>query len=81
MAASYATYHGPEGLLEIAERIASFTEEAAEMLGSNGVEVVTGAAFDTLWVSVPGRTDAVLAAALECEINLRRVDGLSLIHI
>ena len=75
MAASYATYHGPEGLLEIAERIASFTEEAAEMLGSNGVEVVTGAAFDTLWVSLPGRADAVLDAALKCEINLRRVDG------
>ncbi len=75
MAASYATYHGPEGLLDIAERIVSFTEEAAEILGSNGVEVVTGAAFDTLWVSVPGRADAVLAAALECEINLRRVDG------
>ena len=75
MAASYATYHGPEGLLDIAERIVSFTEEAAEMLGSNGVEVVTGAAFDTLWVSLPGRADAVLDAALKCEINLRRVDG------
>ncbi len=75
MAASYATYHGPEGLLGIAQRVASLTKATAEALGAAGVEVATGEAFDTLWVAVPGRADAVLDAALECEINLRRVDA------
>ncbi|MBP7986027.1 aminomethyl-transferring glycine dehydrogenase [Candidatus Neomicrothrix sp.] len=75
MAASYATYHGPEGLLAIAGRVAALTKTTADSLRNAGVEVATTEAFDTLWASVPGRADAVVAAALSDEINLRRIDA------
>ncbi|MEZ5381186.1 MAG: aminomethyl-transferring glycine dehydrogenase [Microthrixaceae bacterium] len=74
MAASYATYHGPEGLIDIAARAARLTAAAAEALNEAGVEVATDSAFDTLWVRVPGRADEVLADARERGLNLRRVD-------
>src|SRR5665648_921842 len=40
-----------------------------------GVVVVHGAFFDTVLTHVPGQADAVVAAALEAGINLRRVDA------
>ncbi|HEX4868735.1 MAG TPA: aminomethyl-transferring glycine dehydrogenase [Acidimicrobiales bacterium] len=82
IASMYAVYHGPEGLRAIAERVHGQTARLAHALRAAGVELVHDAFFDTLTVRVPGRADAVLAAALERGLNLRRVDadtvGLSL---
>ncbi len=74
MASMYAVYHGPEGLIAIAERVHAQAVRLAGALRSAGVAVVHDAFFDTLTVSVSGRADAVLAAALERGLNLRRVD-------
>ena len=75
VAAAYAAYHGPDGLREIAERVHARAVALADGLRAQGVAVVHDAFFDTVLARVPGRADAVLAAALERDVNLRRVDA------
>jgi glycine dehydrogenase len=75
VAAMYAVYHGPEGLRAIAERVHHHAARLAAGLRADGIEVVHEAFFDTVLVAVPGRADAVLAAAESAGINLRRVDA------
>ena len=66
MASMYAVYHGPEGLTAIAERVHGQTARLARRAPRTaGIEVVHDAFFDTLTVQVPGRSDEVLAAALD----------------
>ncbi|HJO69098.1 MAG TPA: glycine dehydrogenase, partial [Rhodospirillales bacterium] len=47
VAAFYAIYHGPDGIRTIAERVHRLTRILAEGLKRGGVEVETGAFFDT----------------------------------
>ena len=75
MASMYAVYHGPRGLRAIALRIHAHAEALAAALADGGVEVAEGARFDTLSVSVPGRADEVVAAALAEGTNLWRHDA------
>jgi glycine dehydrogenase len=72
MAASYAVYHGPEGLTSIAERVQRLTAAAAARLAGAGLELVGDARFDTVAVRTVGGADAVVAAALARGINVRR---------
>ena len=48
MAAMYAVYHGPDGLKNIAHRIALLTSVLAENLQANGYELVNKNHFDTV---------------------------------
>ncbi len=73
--AMYASWHGPEGLRRIAERVERLTGILAEGLRNGGVEVVNDTWFDTIVVRVPGRADQVHAAARSAGINLREVDA------
>ncbi|MEV7277555.1 aminomethyl-transferring glycine dehydrogenase [Streptomyces sp. NPDC093111] len=75
MAGMYAVYHGPEGLKGIARRTHRYAAVLAAGLRAGGVELVQGAFFDTLTARVPGRADAVVAAAREAGVNLYRVDA------
>lgn len=75
VAATYAAYHGPDGLREIAERVHAHAVALAGGLAGLGVEVVHASFFDTVLARVPGRADDVVAAALAEGINLRRVDA------
>jgi glycine dehydrogenase len=75
LASMYAVYHGPDGLRRIAERVHRCAVVLAHGLRTAGVEVVHDAFFDTVLVRIPGRADAVAAAALEAGINVRRVDA------
>ncbi len=74
-ASMYAVYHGPEGLRSIAARTHRYAAVLARALGDGGVEVVHSDFFDTLTLAVPGRADAVLAAARSLGLQLRRVDA------
>jgi glycine dehydrogenase len=75
VAATYAVYHGPEGLLAIARRTRGFTGALAKALTDLGCTVhngADGAFFDTLRVTPgDGNADRVLTAALALGINLR----------
>jgi len=72
MAASYAVYHGPEGLSAIADRVQRLTAVAAGELTAAGLELLGDARFDTITVQAVGQADAILAAAVKLGINLRR---------
>ena len=75
VASMYAVYHGPDGLTAIAERTHRLAGIVAAAARGAGLDVVHGSFFDTVAVRVPGRADAVLAAALERGANLRRIDA------
>jgi len=75
MAGMYAVYHGPEGLAGIARRTHRYAAVLAAGLRAAGVELTEEAFFDTLTAAVPGRAEAVVAAARERGINLRLVDA------
>ena len=76
VAAMYAAYHGPEGLRDIATRVHDLTARLAAGLRSAGLAVPTEHFFDTITVQVPD-ADAVMAAAVERGLNLRRIDGVT----
>ena len=74
MASSYAVYHGPEGLRDIAQQVHSHAQALAEGLRSGGIELVADHYFDTVSFRVPGRAEAIVR---ECEIlgvSLRQMD-------
>lgn len=75
VASMYAVYHGPDGLRAIAERVHGHAVAVAEGLRAAGVEVEHATFFDTVRAVVPGRSAAVLAAALERGINLYAPDA------
>jgi glycine dehydrogenase len=74
VAGAYAAYHGAEGLTAIALRVHRHAARLAAALQAEGLTLTSPAFFDTVTVEVPGRAEAVVAAALERGINLRLVD-------
>lgn len=77
VASMYAVYHGPEGLQRIARRVASYTAVLAAGLKQLGAAVIDGAAFDTVCVTTGAKTEAVLQAARDAGMNLRRASEQS----
>lgn len=53
MAAMYAVYHGPEGLKNIAKRVAILTQVLAESLRDMGFTIKHDSFFDTLLIETP----------------------------
>src|SRR6478672_8656498 len=75
MASMYAVYHGREGLELIARRVHRMAAILAEGIRRSGLTIVHDQFFDTIQVKVPFHADAVLAAARQRGVNLRRVDA------
>ncbi|MGD1841326.1 MAG: aminomethyl-transferring glycine dehydrogenase [Thermonemataceae bacterium] len=74
MAGMYATYHGPKGLQNIAERVYGMTQLLRKGLEKLGVQVNNTNYFDTLQVSVED-SEQLRTAAEAQEINFRYFDG------
>jgi glycine dehydrogenase len=72
MAAMYASYHGADGLTEIARPVHA---HAAKIGAALGDALVHDRYFDTVLARVPGRADEVVAAAKAKGVNLWRVDA------
>ncbi len=77
VASMYAVYHGPVGLKRIAQRVASFTAVLATGLGQSGWTLVNASAFDTLQVATGAKTAALMQAARDAGVNLRRASATS----
>lgn len=81
MAAMYAVYHGPEGLKQIAKRVALLTQTVAEAIEERGFELESGNFFDSIVVKTESNT-AIREKAERQQINLRYIDdkhiGISL---
>ena len=79
MASMYAVYHGPEGLLRIAQRVHTLTVLLATALKRLGYRIVHTAYFDTLCVEVERwALPRLLDAARARGINLRTIDATHL---
>ncbi len=74
MAALYACWHGPEGLVAIARTIHHLAGRLVASLRSAGLEVENSQWFDTITVRAEGRADEIVTSARASGINLRRVD-------
>jgi glycine dehydrogenase len=72
VAAMYASYHGADGLREIARQV---HRRAAELAAGLGEAVVHQRFFDTVLVRAPGGAEAVVAKARGRGVNLRLVDA------
>ncbi len=79
MAAMYAVYHGPEGLRNIAERIAVYAQTVAAEVEARGFELVAGNFFDTIVVKADN-VEAIRRKAEAQKINFRYI-GKRLIGI
>ncbi len=74
IAAMYAAYHGPHGLVTIAARVHRLTGVLAAGMRRLGLVVANQTFFDTLTVATAGRTGEVHARA-GAIANLRHVDA------
>jgi glycine dehydrogenase len=74
IAAMYAVYHGPVGLIAIATRVNALTRTLDLALRELGFSQTNDGYFDTLRVDVPAGVEAVIARAVAQGINLRVVD-------
>ncbi len=75
MAAMYASYHGPDGLKSIAQRVHGHAADLADRLTGAGHTVEHASFFDTVQVLVEGRAADIVTAAKARGINLRLVDA------
>jgi glycine dehydrogenase len=75
IAAMYASYHGPQGLTTIAQRVHRLGCTLADGLKQLGNDIATAAFFDTITVKTGSRTTAVHDAARQRGINLREIDS------
>src|SRR5437016_2847989 len=72
VAAMYAVYHGPEGLLRIARRVHRYTTSLAAALERLGHDIAYPHYFDTLAVEVPQEVlQRIIDVARARQINLR----------
>ncbi|MGH8925362.1 MAG: aminomethyl-transferring glycine dehydrogenase [Acidimicrobiia bacterium] len=74
MAALYACWHGPEGLVAIARRVNQLAGRMAASLARAKIAIENETWFDTLTVSAPGRAQQMLEAARSRQINIRPLD-------
>lgn len=71
VAAMYAVWHGPEGLVRIATRTRGFARAFADGVTSAGLDVASEDFFDTVCVVAGDRRDELVARAAGAGINVR----------
>ncbi|WP_121354276.1 aminomethyl-transferring glycine dehydrogenase [Flavisolibacter nicotianae] len=74
MAAFYAVYHGPDGLRNIAKRVALLTQTLANAMGERGYELLNDYFFDTIVVKVDDVTPFREKAERQ-QLNFRYYDN------
>jgi glycine dehydrogenase len=72
VASMYAVYHGPDGLVRIAQRVAALTAILARGLAQMGREPVNETAFDSLTIRTGDDTAKILERAQAANVNLRQ---------
>jgi glycine dehydrogenase len=75
MAAMYAVFHGPNGLTDIAKRVAILAQTLGEALATKGFGLVSASYFDTITIKA-GNAAAIRTTAEATGINFRyHADG------
>ncbi|SFU14444.1 aminomethyl-transferring glycine dehydrogenase [Mesorhizobium sp. YR577] len=75
MAASFAIWHGPQGLQSIASQINAFAERLALGLKAAGVEIDGDRRFDTVTITTKGKAKEIAATAEKDGRLLRVIDN------
>jgi len=75
IAAMYASYHGPDGLRQIAYRTHRYARVLAAGLTAMGISLQHEDFFDTIHAKLPGAASDVVESARRRGVNLRRVDA------
>ncbi len=75
MANFYGVYHGSEGLKKIARRTNALAKALAKGLNDLGHNVLSDSFFDTIAISLEGRSKTLRQKALDAGYNIRRVDS------
>ncbi|MFL2883270.1 MAG: aminomethyl-transferring glycine dehydrogenase [Pelagibacteraceae bacterium] len=74
ISAAFAIYHGPNGILKIANRTSSLAKLFADEIRKGGFEILSDHFFDTVTIKTKNKTDKIYQKAQQEGINLRRVD-------
>jgi glycine dehydrogenase len=75
ISAAYAIYHGPKGILKIAERTSKLAKLFYEGIKSAGFEILSDQFFDTVTIKTKDKTKEIYEKALAKKINLRNVNN------
>ncbi len=74
ISAAYAIYHGPGGILKIANRVSKLAKIFADEIKKGGFKILSENFFDTITVYTNEKTNLIYEKALNEKINLRKVD-------
>ena len=78
VASMFAVYHGPQGLIRIAQRVAALTAILASGLKAMGYPILNATAFDTITIDTVGATNLIATRAIDTCRNLRFASQTSL---
>ena len=75
ISAAYAIYHGPKGILQIANRTSKLAKLFSEGVKATGFEILSDHFFDTVTIKTKDKTKEIYQKALAKKINLRNVNN------
>jgi len=75
ISAAYAIYHGPKGILQIANRTSKLAKLFSEGVKATGFETLSDHFFDTVTIKTKDKTKEIYQKALAKKINLRNVNN------
>ena len=75
VSAAYAVYHGPEGILKIANNTSQLAKNFSDKLKQTGYELYSEHFFDTVTIKTLAKTDSIYNNALRENINIRKVNS------
>ena len=78
ISAAFAIYHGPEGLIKIADRTSTLAKVFADEIKNGGFKILSDHFFDTVTIVTGNKTDTIYQNAQKEGINLRKVDNKNL---
>ena len=73
ISAAFAIYHGPDGILKIANRTSKLAKLFADEIKKSGYQILSDHFFDTVTIKTNDKTNSIYQKALNENINLRKV--------
>ena len=78
ISAAYAIYHGPKGILKIANRTSKLAKLFADEIKKGGYKIHSDHFFDTVTIKTGDKTNQIIDYAIKEKINLRKVNNETL---
>ena len=78
ISAAFAIYHGPEGLIKIANRTSTLAKLFADEIKKSGLKILSDHFFDTVTIITGNKTNTIYQNAQNEGINIRKVNNENL---